>query len=117
MDTEGRIYNKGGDVVMDGSGDKPMLADPFPITRGKQWRLRKDIRSDKETEEDIVPKLVENSRQACIVSGQKFSGEELQVRMWNTKDASPLTACWKPEMNFDKGKLCNSKNESNTIRM
>eukprot|EP00092_Neocalanus_flemingeri_P047017 GFUD01053135.1.p1 GENE.GFUD01053135.1~~GFUD01053135.1.p1 ORF type:complete len:454 (-),score=95.63 GFUD01053135.1:124-1461(-) len=95
FDSKKRIVNKESGLVIDGRGGTQFMKQPTPLTDSKQWNLRTDIRSYQETATATVQKLVENGREHCLNTQNRFSSGGSTIIMYSAAHVHPDNACWK----------------------
>ena len=95
FDSKNRIVNKESGLVIDGHYGGPSMQEPTPITSSKTWKVRSDIRSIKETAPMTISKLVENGRNFCLNTANRYLNQGSSIIMYDAKDVHPDNTCWK----------------------
>ena len=92
LDSDGRLVNKETGLVIQANGG-PVMQQPTPLTKDKQWKHRSDIRSFQETAENTVPKIV-NDGKNCLNTANWFLSQGSHIAMYPADAAHPGNSCW-----------------------
>ena len=93
FDSEGRIVNRGSNLVIDGSNQNPTLTDASPLTGSKIWKLRTDIQNPQDMNL-TVPKLVTSGGLSCLQTADRFLENGSPVIMYPCTEVHPDNAGW-----------------------